>query len=752
MFRTVCLSAILAICCVDILQGQSTRPVEPNRFRISSSPRNRLPSTGTGSRSSTVTPAAFLKTRQDDSPQVPKSGSDEIIPSILTGKKSPTKQTKSPAIPKNSPARSRIEDQEIDPLKIKAKPIPSRKTGSGFQPPGNQTPSSFAPPKTGTPSTRSLPGSNGGTFQPGTGQLPASGSTTQQLTAPNGLQSPRNPGSGFGAAPGAATKQTGSVAPSVQTPRVADRSNSRTTVGSIPGSGNNRLGPKNPDLFSDQQLSPQLKVLTVGPKSVTVNKTGRFEIKVVNVGQVDANDVMIGIEIPAWVEIANRPDAVGGEVAVKDLGDGKGVVWNLSYLPAGRDAVIALSLEPRENRPFNLKTEWTTAPVSGESKIQVTQAVLATRITGPGEVKYGEKAVYTITIENTGNGAAESVNVALSDSLGGDSATVGLIPAGASKQFEVELTAGQAGAMKLEAFVRGDAGVKSEIAKEIVVRRAKLAVVATGPKFKYAGSALTYNISVENQGDAAARNIEAAALLPLNAEYISGLTSLSENDGRKIGWKIPEIPAGAKRDFIVTCLINKAGEARMEIGVRSDDGLTAGDIVNTKVEALADLKLEVVDPRGPQAVGREVTYELHIKNRGTKAARNVLVSGEFSDFIDPVAGSGARANIEQEGIISFDPIPEIKVGQSVVIKVVAKAYQPGTHTFRAIVQCKEQDIRKISEGTTKFFGEKISRPSGGRPAPQPARSQPAPASPTPQPTLPPTSFEPPGNSSFVPGK
>lgn len=787
MTRSVCLFIVFAICNNARIDAQGTLPVKPNGFKISST----SPLSSLSSQQNTVTPASFLQSNQEKA-----SGSDESIPSILTGKKSATPVTK---------PKPRATQDKIDPLNIPSSPIATLPKSSGFQPPSN-----FVPPK----SVPSAGGSSKSGFQSKGGFQqrpnttvnssntksnplipPATGRTTQSNSlTPANSQNPRNQAvtgtnsnlstqsrfnqpnnlSNQGQVSGNAGLQrpmrsqgTGALssssnlqsAPTVENrnalanPRVASALNNTRTA---TPRANNRLSE--PTVFADQQLNPQLKVVAMGPKTISVNKTGKFDVKIVNIGQVDASDVMVGIEIPAWVEVIGQPNAAGGEASVKQLDNAKGIVWNLSYLPAGRDAVVSINLEPKENRAFNLKTEWTTAPVSGESKVMVTQANLQTRISGPSEVKYGEKAVYTITIENTGNGTAEKVSVSLSDSLGGDSAGVGEIVSGGTKQFEVELTAGQAGPLKLEAFVKGDAGVKSEIAKEIVVRRAKLVVNAVGPKFKYAGSAITYNLSIENQGDAPAKDIHAAALLPLSAEYISGLNQISENDGRKIGWKIPEIPAGSKRNFIITCLIQQAGDARMEIGVRSGDGLTSGDIVATKVEALADLKLEVVDPRGPQAVGREVTYELHIKNRGTKSARNVLVSGEFSDFIDPIGGSGAKARMEKAGMISFDPISEIKVGQSVVLKVVAKAYEPGTHTFRAIVQCKEQDIRKISEGTTKFFGESIKAPARKRtevPVPtKAAATQTAPANTSivPQAQAPqPTGFQPPANN-FQPNR
>lgn len=753
MLRSACFLVLLGLgfnCLLipaKLLNSQEVVPVRPSPVRISdSSPLKTL-----SPQSNSISPAAFLRTNRDQENQQGSGDSGRAVPSIVPS-------NKRAAVNRSSS----VQDDEIDPLNIPSSPIkrsnlPATTSGSTFKP----STSGFQPPKSTTfqpsrsiKSQSELPKATTDNKQPSSGFLPAPSKpepvedqespkqfapeASRIQPAPNRLNNP-SPAR-------LETKSTPTKTFSTQdlAPRVAERAPRINTIPrTLPRTSNTSNIDRSPDSFSTQQQNPQLKLVSSGPRSITVNKAGDFVVKILNTGQIDATDVMVGIEIPGWVEVVSKPQSTGGEAMIKDLGDSKGVVWNLSYLPAGRDALISLKLEPRENKPFNLKTEWTTAPVSNEAKVMVTQAKLATQITGPEEIKYGEKAVYRISIENTGNGDAEQVSVALSESLGGDSATVGIIKAGTTKQFEVELTAGQAGPLSLKASVKGDAGISSDIAKEIVVRRAKLAVKAEGPKFKYAGSALTYKISVENLGDATAKDITAAALLPLNAEYISGLNQVTENEGRKIGWKIAEIPAGSRRDFIVTCLVNQAGEARMEIGVRSASGLTSGGIVTTKVEALADLKLEVVDPRGPQAVGRQVVYELHIKNRGTKAATNIMISGEFSDFIDPVGGTGAKANIDKAGVISFAPIRELGVGQSTVVKVIAKASKPGTHTFRAIVECPEQDIRKVSEGTTKFFGEGTPA-SNEQPRQAAEETEPASESPNPLPsTLPsPSGFQP----------
>lgn len=751
LFLSVCLCSFSGL----ELQAQSVPSRQPaTGFRLSdNSPLSRL-----STRDNKVTPASFLGGNDQLPPlNSPSVSNRQEIPAILTGKKqTPTRDQ-----------GSSNTKRKIDPLNIPSVPIGNR---SGLQADPNRQPSSFVPPantKSSTvqqnnarPSATPRPSTNqGGSFAPGSIKSANSGQARTMQSGSSSFQSNSVPQTSLQTAPRieSTTPRTSSnttPAPN-QAPRIGALKNTAKTPTfdqvrtSEARNTNIRSNPTanstQPNVFTAQRLSPQIKVISAGPKSLSVNKSGKYEIRIANVGTIDASEVMVGIEIPAWVEIVGNPVASGGVAEAKTFEGGKGVVWSVSFLPAGRDASVVMDLMPKENRAFNLKTEWTTAPVSNESKIMVTQPNLMTSIAGPNDVKYGEKAVYKITIENGGNGPAEKVAVSLSDSLGGDSANVGNIEAGATKQFEVELTAGQAGPLKLQAFVTGDAGVKSEIAKDIVVRRGKLELIAKGPEFKYAGSAVTYNVTVENRGDAPARNITAASLLPVGAEYISGLTQVTENDGRKIGWTIGEIPANSKREFTLTCLIKQAGEARMEFGVRSVGGLTAADFVTTKVEALADLTLEVVDPRGPQAVGRDVIYELHIKNRGTKAANNVMVSGEFSDNIDPVAGKGAVATIKGDGVITFAPIRMINVGESVILKVVANSKGPGTHTFRAIVECKAQDIRRVSEGTTKFFGKqlkstpRVSRPSSNTPSLDASSLQPSERSST---SLAPTSLAP----------
>ena len=57
---------------------------------------------------------------------------------------------------------------------------------------------------------------------------------------------------------------------------------------------------------------------------------------------------------------------------------------------------------------------------------------------------------------------------------------------------------------------------------------------------------------------------------------------------------------------------------------------------------MADLRLDVKDPEGPMPIGEETAYELHVRNRGTKAAEDVEVVAYFSAGMEPVSADVRR--------------------------------------------------------------------------------------------------------------
>jgi uncharacterized repeat protein (TIGR01451 family) len=349
--------------------------------------------------------------------------------------------------------------------------------------------------------------------------------------------------------------------------------------------------------------------------------------------------------------------------------------------------------------------DWTLRPISGVAQIEVQQPRLEMAVFGPKNVLFGEPAIYTIQLTNPGTGDAE--NVALEFSYGArrlEKKVIGNIAPGEQNEINVELTTQQAGQLRVAAVATADGGLRAEANEDILVRRAELEVGVIGSSLKFAGGVATYKVRVKNIGNATANGVSASIVLPAGAKVVGAQDAESSNILQDVGALLP----GAERVIGIQCQLLMPGENRIDAVVKSDGGLEKSASFTTRVEALADLKLTVSDPSGPTALGTDAIYEIHIVNRGTKAAERITVVAQFSEGVEPREANGGAADIVP-GQVLFHPISRIEPGDELVLKIVAKADKAGNHRFRAELTAGEPDIHLIAEESTYYFGEEAPR-------------------------------------------
>lgn len=443
-------------------------------------------------------------------------------------------------------------------------------------------------------------------------------------------------------------------------------------------------------------------VSTTGPKTIAIGKIANYGVTVVNSGQSDAHQLEVTFSVPSWIEIANTNVSAGGKELVRENDDTR-IVWRLDRLEAGQSQLLTLDVVPRRAQVFDFNVEWSVAPLTGAAQIQVTEPMLKMAISGPDEVQFGQSAVYSLVIRNPGTGTAENVNLMLSEALGGERAPLGDLKPGEEKNIQVELIARNAGALDLSASVSGEGDLQDNALKKITVRRAQLEIAIQGPSRKYAGSTANYQVSVENKGDAVAQNVFAAIGLPTGTQYLSGIEGAERIEGG-MRWSVGVLPPGAQRTYTIACQLTSAGPLQIETGVRGDGDLADAAVVQTLVETEADLVLSVDDPQGPIPIEQDVTYQLTVKNRGTKAANGIDVVMHFSNGIEPTAVEGEENTINP-GEVAFQTIDQLGPGEERIFSVTARATVAGTHEFRAQLTCSEAEAREVAGGTTKFFGD-----------------------------------------------
>ena len=453
---------------------------------------------------------------------------------------------------------------------------------------------------------------------------------------------------------------------------------------------------------------PALRIDTVGPRSILIGKEANYTLTLSNLGSLAAKDVIVRVELPEWVDVIATDASTGIAQPQNDGSTDQRLIWNVSQLSAEGQETLRLSVIPTKDQNFGLAIDWTVRPETSLAQIEVQRPQLELSVFGPKDILYGETAVYTIQLTNPGTGDADDVSVDFSYGAQNlPTKRVGTLAAGAQTEISVELTSRQAGTLPVSAIAIGGNGLRAEASEEVLVRRANLELTVAGSQRKFAGGVGTYEIRVRNTGNATASGVLAKVLLPAGAKVIAGgdLTAANQGIVKRVGPLAP----GAERVFAVQCQLTAPGDNRLEVHAESESELAASASFVTRVDALADLKLQVNDPQGPTAVGTKANYEITIENRGTKAAEDIKVVAQFSDGVEPVRAQGAVAEIVP-GQVLFQTIPRIGPGDQIKLTIVAVADRAGNHRFRVETTSTEPETRLVAEESTHFFGDDVAEP------------------------------------------
>ena len=554
------------------------------------------------------------------------------------------------------------------------------------------------------------------TLSPPADRQPKPDQSLPSRVATSLLTSPQN---AAGAAPSTRTETSPSTETS-PTARVSSRRAGRTSVPLPPPSSvasrrvvapQNTASAETSKNSSQETLAkvaiPSIRVDTLGPPTVTLGDEATYRVLITNLSEMEAEGLVVTVSVPGIVTVVSA-DSTDGRASVDNSSvGGARVVFNVERLAGRADASLTLRLLPQSNEAFELATNWSLQPPASSARIEVLQPLLQLSVSGATELVYGDTDVYTIELVNPGTGDARnvSVQVAMGDDTS-DKLVVGTVPAGTRKSFDVEVNAQQVGVMQIVASAVGDNNLQARATHEMMVRRADLKLQAVGPGLQYAGRVGDYAVRISNTGDATAEGVQAIVQLPTGVRYARGLDN-ARQEGNSLIWQVGDMAPGTQEDYRFQCELATDGVMSLHFGATTTGGLKADADVVTKVEAIADLKLTVNDPKGPIPVGEDVTYEIQIINRGTKAATEVNVVAQFSDGIEPLTADGMKAEIAA-GQVVFAPIARIAPNDTVQLTVKARAATSGNHVFRATVQCSDPETRLAAEDTTRYYGSGIS--------------------------------------------
>lgn len=449
-----------------------------------------------------------------------------------------------------------------------------------------------------------------------------------------------------------------------------------------------------------------------GPKQIMIGREATYQIRLHNQGTVAAEELEASIRVPSWAEVVESTATRGVIRHTAGTEAAAALTWEIPQLEAGASQTLHLRLIPRGSRPLELGVTWAHAPVASRAIVEVQEPKLEMHVTGPDEVLFGKSYIYRLSLSNPGTGIAENVRIELMPLGGGrpvSTQQMGDLGPGASRSVEVELTAREAGKLRVEAVATADGGLKSQSGRDLFCRKPELEVDWRGPQMQYAGTTATYFFRARNPGTASADDVAVRVLLPMGAQFIGASEGHVHNAARgEVAWRVGSLGPGDDRYMELRCKLNTPGENRMSVAAVTASGdLTAVQDAATNVVALADLTLDVNDPPGPVLVGDDAVYEIRVENRGASAAEEVNVVALFSGGLEPQTIEGSSYKVS-DGRVTFRTISKLPAGQHAVLRIRARAIEPGTHVFRAEVLCRDLDIKLAAEETTRFYDNELA--------------------------------------------
>ncbi|MGE3180085.1 MAG: hypothetical protein AB7N71_00505, partial [Phycisphaerae bacterium] len=454
-------------------------------------------------------------------------------------------------------------------------------------------------------------------------------------------------------------------------------------------------------------IGPKIAITKDCVSSAIVGETFEYVINVSNPSQVDATNVTVTDNLPNGIQYvsSNPPSSGGGSMS-----------WNLGTIPGGGSSSIRVQVQGTRQGTFE-----NCASVSAGQGLSA-QDCCSTTITAPALViektctpnaLLCEPIEYTVIVRNTGDGPANNVRVV--DTLpDGITATdgrqtrefnAGNLAPGEAKQARYTANASRTGSFTNRAVATADGGLSAETSCTTNVSNAELSVTKTGDRDTvYIGRDLTYTITVSNSGNADATNVTLTDTVPGGTQFVSASNGGTMSGGA-VNWNLGTISAGQSMSVNLTVKANSAGMLMNKACARTRCGEACGTL-ETRVEGIPAVLLEVVDIEDPDEIGTTETYRITVTNQGSAPATNIRIVATVqpeAEFVSASADFGGGATADGR-TVTFTALPSLAPRQQSTFTVIVRGQQAGDTRFKVLMYTNETDPTPIEETeSTRFY-------------------------------------------------
>ncbi|MDO4550074.1 MAG: CARDB domain-containing protein [Planctomycetia bacterium] len=459
-------------------------------------------------------------------------------------------------------------------------------------------------------------------------------------------------------------------------------------------------------LVSEQNMEygrPVLEINTKGPSKIAVGTEALYEIEIENSGDISAENIIVSVKIPTWVEIVNISGSLGNfdmkKLPEQEMNQGE---WLIENLAVNQQETLYLKIIPKMKRHFDMDVTWRSLQSSTQKSVIVEEPKLEVELSGESSVLLGKTESFTVTIKNVGNCIAEDINffVFSDDNTEHKSKVIqkigNLLP-GESKKHTISYVPQQPGRTIFQTKVSTRSGTEKTASKLIDVRHSELKIKMNSVSVQYVGMKSEYKLYISNTGTSKAADTKIEMVFPENLEFISSEFPVIQREGKVI-WEIGEIIPG-QTQIITACFRPKnVGEAFLKVYAEAEYTRPVSETVSVMCNSLANMQIELDVPDMPMMLSQNGEYILKVTNVGSEAIQDAKIYYFFSEGLEPVTLTEPRAI---NGVLTYAE-QTFMPGESRNFLVRAKGLKPGKHLVRVQVKSESKEIDLLEQKTVFY--------------------------------------------------
>jgi uncharacterized repeat protein (TIGR01451 family) len=452
--------------------------------------------------------------------------------------------------------------------------------------------------------------------------------------------------------------------------------------------------------------TPQVTVEWVKRGEFNVGQECQVDLVVKNGGSTAVSQVAVDAIFPTNVRLT------GAEPRPASATDR--LTWTFEELPPASEHKITVKLIPSKRGDIEA-----TANVrftgSSSTAFAVQEPLLKISVKSPAkEVMLGDPASQMITVTNPGTGTAHDVKIEAKLSEGLEHPTredhlvidVGAVGPGETRTYRLGLTASKGGLQTVSVVATSSSDASSMDSVDFSVIAPSLKIAVEGPSLRYKGRNAKYTLTVTNDGSMVNNNIRISQVVADGFKFVSADHSGKFDASIKsIHWFVGRLEPGESTQ--VGCELHslQIGEFAHTVQVVSDAGVQADARIETRVDGIASLTMELVDLDDPVETGSETAYEIRVKNDGSKVASGVILTCELPAGMELLSAKAPVDQVIEGRHMVFNAVDQIAPGTQVTFRVHLKVTQDGSHRMKARLSGGGLQEAMVLEEVTRAYSD-----------------------------------------------